>query len=154
MDRFGIGSRCPSGVTLVELLVVIGIIALLISILLPTLSGARQMATNLKCTSNVRQLCIALTMYANEYKGRFPPNINAGILPVDGDGRTWNFWYDYDRIGRYLPKTYVTGSTSVGGPVFICPNDEDARRSYAMNYWASCIVDSLKPPSATNGSPV
>ena len=63
-----------SGFTLVELLVVIGIIALLISILLPTLSRAREKANNIACSSNLRQLMQAFLMFANEHKGHLPGN--------------------------------------------------------------------------------
>jgi prepilin-type N-terminal cleavage/methylation domain-containing protein/prepilin-type processing-associated H-X9-DG protein len=57
------------GFTLVELLVVIGIIALLISILLPALNKAREQTRRSKCLSNQRQLVMAWLMYANENKG-------------------------------------------------------------------------------------
>ena len=64
--------RRKQGFTLVELLVVIGIIALLISILLPALGKARQQANLVWCESNMRQMGTAIFMYAQAHSGRLP----------------------------------------------------------------------------------
>jgi prepilin-type N-terminal cleavage/methylation domain-containing protein len=59
--------------TLVELLVVIGVIALLIAMLLPSLKKARETAVRTACASNLRQIHGAVVMYANENRGWLPP---------------------------------------------------------------------------------
>ena len=68
----------PAGFTLVELLVVIGIIALLISILLPALSKAREMSLRMACSAKLKQIVFASLLCANDHKGYFPL---AGVLP-------------------------------------------------------------------------
>ena len=79
------------GFTLVELLVVIGIIAVLVGILLPSLNKAREQSRLVQCESNLRQWGIGITNYADE---------QGGVLPLDGigDGNQqsdpWNWWYD------------------------------------------------------------
>jgi prepilin-type N-terminal cleavage/methylation domain-containing protein/prepilin-type processing-associated H-X9-DG protein len=66
------------GFSLIELLVVIGIIAMLISILLPAMNKAREQGRSVVCKSNLRQLYLALLNYSNENKGSLPLPSNIG----------------------------------------------------------------------------
>jgi prepilin-type N-terminal cleavage/methylation domain-containing protein/prepilin-type processing-associated H-X9-DG protein len=88
-----------SGFTLVELLVVIGIIALLIAILLPSLSAARDSAAGLKSLSNLRQLGIGIQQYKNANRGFYPGHSS----PSNQVPRTR--WADY--MYPYLNATEV-----------------------------------------------
>src|SRR5437667_11461671 len=85
--------RAPlAGFTLVELLVVIGIIAVLIGVLLPALSRARESARMIKCASNERTIMQMMHMYATMQKGWLPP-FNYGA-----NGATTETWRSWDQI--------------------------------------------------------
>ena len=96
--------RHTKGFTLVELLVVIGIIALLISILLPSLSKARAAAQAVQCQSNMRQIGQAFQFYINDNKGSLPPASN--------DWSKYPYPYSEFRWYNYLAWKYLPGSVA------------------------------------------
>ena len=96
------------GFTLIELLVVIAIIALLASILLPSLNRAKMLARRVNCASNIRQLGLAFGMYANSWKAWFPQIRDQGHVPLKG------IWAD---------KLYNDSLNNV--KVFHCPSVSD-----------------------------
>lgn len=114
------------GFTLVELLVVIGIIALLVSILLPVLQKARSAANGVKCESNLRTLMTAFTMFAMDHKQHLPGTLDTYAAREDQppipDYEDWLMGQNYNlanapQAGSIYPYVKTT-------QVYICPQLE------------------------------
>ncbi len=122
--------------TLVELLVVIGIIAILIALLLPALNKARQQSRALSCLSNLRQIAMATQLYAHD---------NKDMLPY-GDTSPWgNNWPT--SLAPYLGKRLGAGSGNVNWPaVYKCPSAGLPDEGY-VHYSSNPIVlpDATRP---------
>jgi prepilin-type N-terminal cleavage/methylation domain-containing protein/prepilin-type processing-associated H-X9-DG protein len=102
------------GFTLVELLVVIGIIAVLISILMPALTRARMSANLVKCQSNFRQVYTALTFYVNENKGMLPRASGLNWGPMGTNAET------FIRITQLLGGRFEDEAVDPLSPVLTC----------------------------------
>ncbi len=121
--------RAGKSFTLIELLVVVAIIAILMSVLLPSLSKARDMAWGARCKSNLKQIGSGIQLYADDYRGYLPYGPNA-----------YADWISLLWPSIYPGKPYV-GFTSaelpLPGTIFYCAvaerQEETPKRSYGFN---------------------
>ena len=113
-------SHRRSGFTLIELLVVIAIISILASMLFPTFSRAQGKGRQAACLSNVKQIALALTMYAQDYDEVYP----RGQSDANDINTQW-----YNAIFPYTHNRQI----------MFCPDRKDRGPGYAMNYLVSGI---------------
>lgn len=138
--------------TLVELLVVIGIIAVLISVLLPALNKARQAAIKAQCLSNVRQIVIGYRMYAVDWKDKIPYLRNSWTHCAYNLAGGANDPVNIAKLIKegYLPKTrHNPGTTSLPREVFrYCSSNLESPSSSAFSGYAVYVPDNLYPRAA------
>lgn len=134
-------SCVPDSFTLIELLVVIAIIAILAGLLLPALLHAKQEAQGKKCMSNTRQLIIAWTMYASDFKDVLPFNVPGSTLNVDYFG--WvNGSMDFgnDPTNTVFMLTGQIGPYAQNAGIFKCPADVSTAVVYNLKTFTSAVV--------------
>jgi prepilin-type N-terminal cleavage/methylation domain-containing protein len=116
--------------TLVELLVVIGIIAILIALTLPALRRARESANKAACLANLHQIGMYLQQYQNQFRGRIP----IYITPAYADKTVYHANVnDYTGLGLLVPAGLAPQSGSQSGRVFYCPGTTPASTNYHFN---------------------
>jgi prepilin-type N-terminal cleavage/methylation domain-containing protein/prepilin-type processing-associated H-X9-DG protein len=127
------------GFTLVELLVVIGVIAILVGMLLPAMSGAKQHASAARCEANLHQIGIGLTAYNSDYQGYIVPSYNMPYLPSpsfptpsgtngysDTQQQPLDGWASIlDRYG-YVTVSQPDANNTYSNTVFYCPETFDS----------------------------
>ncbi len=128
----GLWLRRRGGFTLIELLVVIAIIALLISILLPSLQAARDRAKNAVCASNLHQLGLATTYYADTHGGRLPFILGTPATPSSPPENAP--FYQYHQI-------FVFWDYLKDLKIYQCPSARDttSTRSYILDFMSGTL---------------
>jgi len=131
--------RRAMGFTLVELLVVIGIIALLISILLPALTAAKERANRVKCASNLRQIGQGIMLYANDNKGSYPRSRAIGNQAMNAQSFAFGTAGGADKTDPFLfnnfpPNNNVPAAlfllirnADLNPEVFVCPSSNQEK---------------------------
>lgn len=135
-------AKCrKKGFTLIELLVVIAIISLLVSILLPSLQKAKETANRSVCMSNLHNLCMTMHIYAEDYKGLFPPvRVSATIVPFQVGTSITNSAY-HSGFGLLLDWNIIDGTPTA------CPSE------YIPNLdLLFCPGDTIYRPLRRNGT--
>ena len=123
-------SRAGGGFTLIELLVVIAIISLLVSMIMPSLRSARELARTAACASNARSIILAQVLYAEEEEGRITPTSDMtlgekgrGIFDVweAESPRLDREWWGGVNVNCWAD--FLVWAGMVGGGSFDCPSD-------------------------------
>jgi prepilin-type N-terminal cleavage/methylation domain-containing protein len=117
--------------TLVELLVVIGIIAVLIGILIPVLGRARDQANKTACMSNIRQVMIGFTMYANNNKDKCPFGArldNPGGVDLPEDWVHWRQGINGEGLNSSAIAPFLSGKGEGLKNILRCPSDRGEDR--------------------------